>query len=155
MRQYASSGNCIYEMTRAKSWQYDQILKGRERYRRACVKNPLIAQRYEDTNNTIYYHKQIAADAWGYFYSMESAPQAFRDYYMQYIDPLVPERDALLKALYCRHTHTDYGDDCQVCLDCGAEDHGLGWDYFFHAPIITTNNAAATQGHERGLKWDR
>lgn len=113
--------------------------------------NPLLRARVTALENTFSHLLRMRDEAWGMYGEFD--PIAAKAFTTDEIAPVKEELAAVRSAFHCNHKHTDYGDDCLVCLDCGAEDNGLGWDYFFHAPIITTNNAATTQGHERGLKW--
>lgn len=93
------------------------------------ARNPLLKERVSALNSEFDNLCRIRDQAWG---GVDGDRVAWLSFTTDEIVPVREKLHAVRHAFFCDHTHTDYGDDCLVCLDCGAQDYGLGWDYFFY-----------------------
>ena len=132
MTHYSHDYEKVGTKTNARAWE--RMRKSAIEKREARERNPLLAQQAEELFDAIVHQRKLAADAWGFFYSMDSAPEAVREFYRQYVDPLKKKEAVVQKMLYCKHRRVDIGEECVSCRDCGAEDYGRGFQ--FHESMI-------------------
>lgn len=127
--------------TKANARAWERMRKSAIEKREARERNPLLAEQIDNISAEIIHHRKIADDAWGYFYSMDSAPEVMREYYRAHVDPLRKTEDVVRKMLYCKHKRVDIGEECLSCRDCGAADYGNG--FMFHESMIASKTDLA------------
>lgn len=139
MTHYSNDYDKVGTKSNARAWE--RIRKNAIEEREARERNPRLAEQYDEIGAEIVQRRQIAADSWGYFYSMDSAPEAMREYYARYVDPLRENEAEIRKMLYCKHKRIDIGEECLSCRDCGAVDYGRG--FLFHESMIASKTDLA------------
>jgi len=125
--------------TNARAWE--RIRKHAIEEREARERNPRLAEQFDEHFHAIVHYREIAAQAWGYFYLMDSAPEVMREFYREHVDPLQKKEDVVRKMLYCKHKRVDIGEECLSCRNCGAADYGNG--FMFHESMIASKTDLA------------
>lgn len=120
--------------TKANARAWERMRKNAIEKREARERNPRLAEQADELFDAIVQQRELADEAWGYFYSMDSAPEAVREFYRQHVVPLEKKKAIVQTMLYCKHRRVDVGEEGVSCRDCGAVDYGRGFQ--FHESMI-------------------
>lgn len=96
----------------------------------ARVRNPLLAEEYDQITAEILYYQQIATDAWDNHYDKNDYPPEMSAYYHEHINPLEEKLKSVTNMLHCKHKDIENNGEYLYCLNCGAVDYGRGWQYY-------------------------